>query len=276
MLFCQSPVSKNIITADTVYTIYSKITSRDYQLFIFLPNSYSTKDSISYPVLFVLDGLRDLKKLGQINENLSGKIEEVVIVGISSGAESDFWVNRQLDYTTSYYKKREKQNRKKYNLPKEAISTGGASEFLKCLKTEITPFLNKHYKLNSDRGITGHSLAGLFTSYTLVNSTGFFNRYGINSPSFWWDDKKFLEQSASQLVNKNWDSKSKRIFLSVGGKEPKHMITNTVKFKSNLELVKSENLIIIWSLFENETHGSAIGVSLNQTLLELYGINRAN
>ena len=252
-LFCQTPESERAITADAIDTIYSKITSRDYHLFVFLPSSYSIEDTIRYPVLFVLDGLRDVKKLTQIKVSLSRELEEVVIVGISSGAESDFWVNRQLDYTPSYSKKREKQTRKKYNLPKEFISTGGASEFLKSLKTEITPFLNEHYKINSDRGITGHSLAGLFTSYTLVNSTGFFNRFGINSPSLWWDKMKFLEQSASQLESKNWDNKPKRIFLSVGGKEPEHMITNTEKFKSNLELVVSENLNISWSLFENET-----------------------
>jgi enterochelin esterase-like enzyme len=38
------------------HTITSKILGRDYQLYISFPKNYSTKDTVSYPVLYVLDG----------------------------------------------------------------------------------------------------------------------------------------------------------------------------------------------------------------------------
>jgi predicted alpha/beta superfamily hydrolase len=50
--------------------------------------------------------------------------------------------------------------------------SGGTAKSLEVLKTEIIPFVDKCYKNNSDRGITGHSMGGLFTAYCLLNSDG--------------------------------------------------------------------------------------------------------
>jgi predicted alpha/beta superfamily hydrolase len=61
------------------------------------------------------------------------------------------------------------------------------------MKTEIVPFVDKNYKTNSDRGIFGH-LWGLFAAYCLVNSDGYFTRFGISSPALWWDNEKLLKQ----------------------------------------------------------------------------------
>jgi predicted alpha/beta superfamily hydrolase len=53
--------------------------------------------------------------------------------------------------------------------PKEPINLEEQLNFLNLLKTEIIPFVDKNYKTNSDRGIAGSSLGGLFTAYRLVN-----------------------------------------------------------------------------------------------------------
>jgi predicted alpha/beta superfamily hydrolase len=55
-LFSQKIEPKERMT-ESDHTITSKILGRDYQLYISFPKNYSTKDSISYPVLYVLDGL---------------------------------------------------------------------------------------------------------------------------------------------------------------------------------------------------------------------------
>jgi hypothetical protein len=39
-------------------------------------------------------------------------------------------------------------------------------------QTEIIPFIDKSYKTNSDRGIAGHSLGGLFTACIARNGMG--------------------------------------------------------------------------------------------------------
>jgi predicted alpha/beta superfamily hydrolase len=72
------------------------------------------------------------------------------------------------------------------------------------MKTEIVPFVDKNYKTNSDRGIFGHF--GLFAAYCLVNSDGYFTRFGISSPALWWDNEKLLNQAVTQFrENKTWD-----------------------------------------------------------------------
>jgi predicted alpha/beta superfamily hydrolase len=59
------------------------------------------------------------------------------------------------------------------------------------MKTEIVPFVDKNYKTNSDRGIFGHSFGGLFAAYCLVNSDGYFTRFGISSPAPWWTMRSY-------------------------------------------------------------------------------------
>jgi hypothetical protein len=68
----------------------------------------------------------------------------------------------------------------KSDVPKGGLISGGADKFLTSMKTEIVPFVDKNYKTNSDRGIFGHS-GGLFAAYCLVNSDGYFTRFGISS-----------------------------------------------------------------------------------------------
>lgn len=78
---------KRILEPD--HTIASKIMGKDYQLYISFPASYSTKDAISYPVLYVLDGRPNFSMLRGIQNVLgyAGEIEEVIIVAIGSGLD---------------------------------------------------------------------------------------------------------------------------------------------------------------------------------------------
>ena len=64
---------------------------KDYQLYISFPSSYSTKDTTSYPVLYVLDGLQAFPMIRGAQNVLSfGKeIEDVIIVGIGSGGTTN-------------------------------------------------------------------------------------------------------------------------------------------------------------------------------------------
>jgi predicted alpha/beta superfamily hydrolase len=188
------------------HSIASKIMERDYQLYISFPSGYSTKDTISYPVLYVLDGSRSFQIFNPINKRFSsiGKIKDVIVVGIGSGLDAQSWaINRYFDYTISVDTLSERKADKKYGVPKGTVKTGGAGRFLESIKNEIVPYIDKHYKTNNDRGITGHSLGGLFTAFCLINSDGYFTRFGINSPSLYWDDDEFLNQAVTEIENKN-------------------------------------------------------------------------
>jgi predicted alpha/beta superfamily hydrolase len=213
--FGQKLAPKKILTAPD-HTITSNIMGKKYRLYISFPKDYSTKDSISYPVLYVLDGEMFFPIIKEIREmfELGQEIEDIIIVGVSS---PDWFRTRFYDFTPTVSTFEEEEKDKRDGVPIGTHKSGGADQFIKSLKTEIIPFVDKNYKTNSDRGIYGHSLAGMFTAYCLLNSDGYFTRFGINSPSFWYDNNKLLNQAVTQFTeNKTWDLPQTKVFISVG------------------------------------------------------------
>jgi predicted alpha/beta superfamily hydrolase len=201
LICCSSLFSQKLEPRERItepdHTITSKILGRDYQLYISFPKNYSTKDTVSYPVLYVLDGewvfpiIRGTRAILDSEKEL----EDLIIVSIS---DADFTFRYQ-DYTTSLSTSTDEKVNKRSDVPKGGLISGGADKFLTSMKTEIVPFVDKNYKTNSDRGIFGHSFGGLFAAYCLVNSDGYFTRFGISSPALWWDNEKLLNQAVTQF-----------------------------------------------------------------------------
>ena len=151
------------------------------------------------------------------------------------------------------------------------MTSGGAQKFLACIKNEISPLIEKHYKVNQDRGIAGHSLGGLFSAYCLINSDGYFTRFGINSPSLWWAKEFFLDQAVLQFTNsKTWDIPPTKVFISVGEKEDATMIPTMVTFSQYLQDANYENIDLNWQIFEHESHLTVMPSSMSRTLTVLY------
>lgn len=93
-----------IWTLEPDHILNSEIMEKDYQLYISFPSNYSTNDTISYPVLYVLDGSFYFQSFqsAQKHLNLYGEIEHVIIVGIGSGLDlKSYLTNRNYDYTPS-------------------------------------------------------------------------------------------------------------------------------------------------------------------------------
>jgi hypothetical protein len=258
------------------HTIFSKIRGRGYQLYISLPKNYSTKDTITYPVLYFLDGEYAFPATRGTREVLDwgNEIEDVIIVGIGSGLNFLSWYNDRFDdYTTS--RDTVWENDANYGINaslKGSLTTGGAADFLKSMKTEIIPFVDNNYKTNADRGITGHSVGGLFTAYCLINSDGYFTRFGISSPSFWWDNNKLLNQAVAQFSeNKIWDIPQTKIFISCGEYEGTRFIPSMQKIQRSLENADYKNIELSCQIFEGESHLSVWPANISKTLITLYG-----
>lgn len=270
-------------TFDPDTTIFSNIMGRDYQLYLSFPKNYSTKDSIKYPVLYVLDGKYRFPVFKSARESMDfdNELEDIIIVGVSSGLDFVSWGrNRNYDLTPSqdtiHDRKLEKDASAAYGLNydsiKGSVQSGGAKNFLKCMSEEIIPFVEKHYKTTNDRGITGYSLGGLFTAWCLLNSDGVFSRYGINSPSFWWDNNNFLIQAEMWFSKTDkWDIPFTKVFISMGEKEPPEMICGLEKFINLLQGKAYKNISLHTHKFLGETHNSVGGPNLKRTIYVLYG-----
>jgi predicted alpha/beta superfamily hydrolase len=264
---------KRIIEPD--HTITSKIMGQAYQLYISFPKSYNTKDTISYPVLYVLDGhyAYPFFKGVQNLMNPSKELEEVIIVGIREGLHLESWlINRSYLFTPSRDTIWERDAEKKYSISKGSLTTGGATEFLESIKTEIVPFIDKNYKTNNDRGITGWAFGGLFTAYCFINSDGYFTRFGINTPTLWWNNNEILNQAILKFSeNETWDLPPTKVFISVGTIDKPSMIPAMVEFCTQLENSAYKNIDIEQHIFEKETHVTTLPASTSRTLFVLYG-----
>lgn len=158
-----------------------------YKLVITLPPGYE-QDQRSYPVLYYLDAwmlggvMHDSHKIADLLQ----AIEPVILVGLSlDGDASDFFFTRSRDYTPT------KVSPEK--LPPGAAAmvptSGGGAEFFNFVKLELIPFIEANYRVDpADRGLLGYSLGGLFAAWVLHNEPMLFKRYGICSPSLYWDD----------------------------------------------------------------------------------------
>ena len=271
-LFSQKLEPKERIGNNPDHIINSKIMEKDYLIHMSFPKNYSTKDTIAYPVLYVLDGKSTYRYFNSSNIEFE-KIEDVILVGIShkvNGIESR--INRFNDYTPYRDTLTDRKFENKFGVEKGIVKTGGAVKFLECIKKEIVPFIDEHYKTNSDRGISGHSLGGLFTAYCFLNSDNYFTRFGINSPSFQMNEEIFLEPAIVKFTSsETWNIEPTKVFISTGENESPMMVSNMIKFSLYLKKSNYGNVDMNWRIYRNETHTSVIPFSLNGTLTTLYG-----
>ena len=271
-LFSQKLEPKERIGNNPDHIINSKIMEKDYLIHMSFPKNYSTKDTIAYPVLYVLDGKSTYRYFNSSNIEFE-KIEDVILVGIShkvNGIESR--INRFNDYTPYRDTLTDRKFENKFGVEKGIVKTGGAVKFLECIKKEIVPFIDEHYKTNSDRGISGHSRGGLFTAYCFLNSDNYFTRFGINSPSFQMNEEIFLEPAIVKFTSsETWNIEPTKVFISTGENESPMMVSNMIKFSLYLKKSNYENVDMNWRIYRNETHTSVIPFSLNGTLTTLYG-----
>ena len=151
---------------------------RDYR--VSLPESYGWAKDRRYPVLFVLDGqthfLHAAGSVGYLARQ--GEIPEMIVVAIDSTV-------RVRDFTQTDW-------------PSVWVGGGGAGNFKRFLSTELIPEVDRTYRTDGFRVLSGHSAGGQFALYCLTSDPSLFRAYFAISPSLDWDDnlpQRSLEQS---------------------------------------------------------------------------------
>jgi len=252
--------------------VKSTVNNKTYQLYVSLPKNYNAVDTVHYPVLYVLDGQYAFPSFLSIRENLdmAHEIDNVIIVAIadSSQSESTWTTSRYLDYTPSHLPQMDSLWPKILKVPAGSLISGGAQAFLGTIQKNIIPFIDAHYKTNGSRGISGHSLGGLFASYCLLTAPELFNSYGINSPALWWNDKEIL--TLETAFAKQHTALAANVFVSVGSLEGDMMVGPITAFAQSLISHNYKGLTVKSQIFDNETHVSVSAASSSRTLRVLY------
>lgn len=214
-----SPV---VIKGSEVRSMKSKDTGRDYDLYIRKPSDMS--GAKKYPVLYLLDGQWDFKLLDSIHGGLfyDKYIPEMVIVGITySGENPDYGLLRGKDYTPA--------------ADQRISGSGDGAKFLKFLKNEIVPFVEKEYHGDSaKRVLMGSSLGGQFTLYAMFEDPNFFYGYVSGAPAVTVGSNFNFTQEA-KFAEKHKELAT-RLYIGVGAEEE---LTDPVK--KFIETVKGRN-----------------------------------
>jgi uncharacterized protein len=163
--FGQTPV----IVGQT-YVLHSQTLNEDREYQVCLPASYHWAADRSYPVLYVLDGESNFLHTASSVSYLSthGEIPELIVVGITSTVRiRDF---TQTDWSSHW------------------VGGGGARNFRQFLSAELIPAIEKNFRTNHFRILSGHSAGGQFALYALASEPSLFNAYFAISPSLDWDN----------------------------------------------------------------------------------------
>ena len=231
------------ITIAEIKIIHSTILNENRKIYVYTPVNHSEP----LPVIYLMDGEMIALVAGivdflyQVNQ-----FPPMIVVGIGN-----YEYDRARDLTTSH---------SFLNMDGTTDSlfwktSGGGKNFLKFLKDELMPFVEKNYNTSPNKIFFGHSLGGLMTSYCLLNHPEMFNSYIAVSPALWWDKESIFTNADSLLQNKAL--KNKAFFFS-DGNEGAEFHKGVIKLQSLLLQKKITGLRYKYIAYSEETHNSEL------------------
>ena len=214
-------------------SIYSEVLKENRILQVWLPEDYKPDSTNKYDVVYLLDGKDNIKLLSQVQQFAAQEkyIPPFIIVAIYNTDR-----NRDLTPTPS----------------KNFKTAGGAENFLRFLKTELVPYVDKTYPANGENILFGHSFGGLFAMYALLHEPQLFSSYLAVDPSFWWDNGYMNKLAIDKLGSLAKLDKT----LYISGREGHYPEMGINTMDSILKTKAPEGFV--WKVigYDNETHNS--------------------
>ena len=223
-----------------VHVLHSQVNGRTYLIQVALPTAYVNAgpgDVSRYPSLYLLDmGLFPLLYVHQqfFPSLRPTRTIPAILVGVSVPADSlRKWYDRESDYTAPLTAADSQYFKRTGGTPPVG---GGAPQFLRVLKEEIIPLVDRSYRTSGDRGIEGVSLAGFFVAYAMLEEPDLFTRYAMVSPSLWypWGREKGMILEREPEFAKQHPTFQKTVYVSVGSEENSTMIAVAWQFVRQL------------------------------------------
>ena len=248
--------------------IQSKELSEKRILNIYLPEGYNSKDSIKYPVIYLLDGSADedfihITGLVQFNSfEWINQVPKSIVVGIAT-------VDRRRDFT---FPTTIEKDQKKFP------TSGHSAPFISFIEKELQPFIEKKYKTNDSKTIVGQSLGGLLETEILLTKPALFNKYIIVSPSLWWDNGSLLNHGTDSF-QKNFN-KQTDIYIAVGKEGatptdiPRVMEEDARLLFEKISQMKRKNVKVYFEYLPKENHATILHQAVSNSFKVLYPIEK--
>jgi predicted alpha/beta superfamily hydrolase/dienelactone hydrolase len=227
-------------------TIHSAVLKEDRNAIIHLPLSYTKDLTKRYPVIYVLDGTSQDSPAAAVLAALaaSGEAAETIVVGVPNTRG-----NRSRDQTPPFM-------RQEPDLAESKPGAGG--EFLKFIKHELIPFVEKEYRTSPHRAICGNSRGGLLVLYSLLEEPELFQaRFSFSTP-FHREDMLMVDRTREWL--KKSGSHKSLLYLSVGSEETERMKAGCDSMKRLLEQ-QTNNLAWNLDYTANANHSNNAALS---------------
>lgn len=236
---------ENIIIGKRV-KFNSTVLGRELDIQVYLPQGYENS-TFSYPVLYDLNAFfsftYDCGVLQMFARNSS--MPNMILIGLP-GLDNGY-------------------------VPQPFEERGGSPQTadlsLKFFKEELIPFVDKNYRTNRFRVLTGHSVGGLFTMYALFNYPDLFTAYIAGSPWFQNNDGYWLKNI--EKFAKHKDLKDKFLFMTVGKQEAELTLDTYKKLESWMNSQSFDGLTWKSARVEGD-HGSMVGRNLYDGMLFIF------
>lgn len=257
--------SKSPIQTDEI-RLNSKLNNRTYKISVALPSSYSKQHS--YPVFYLLDGYYafPIAKESMKALKMGNLSKDFILVSIAGDETTDYdWLlNRWTDYTFTQKNAKDREYSQMWNFSSPALVSGGGDVFYKIITNEIIPLIDSTYSTTNERGLSGHSLSGLYVANVMLKSDGVFTKFGINSPSFLFWDNDIMQIEAAYASSHS--TLKADVFFSIA--ELEDGLDNLLKFEALLKKYQgfSSKLVV----FKDETHNSVGPAMISRTMRVLY------
>lgn len=232
---------------------------RSYTLYVNVPENYATSDATTYPVIYLTDA--ELEVLGIYSGigyflKLTGRIRDVIMVGVSDGSIQVHQGLRRLDYTPT-------------KMAPDSTS-GGADEFLTFLRDVAIPLVEDRYRADpGDRGLLGYSFGGLLGAHALLNRPGIFNRFLLTSPAVHWDDQLLVRQAATHAATH--DDLPAQVYTVFGADERPDAIDAWHAFIAELATPAYPGLFLSSETIPSADHTTVMPTAFLRGMITLYG-----
>lgn len=208
---------------------------RQYDLYIRLPEKYSTNNATKHPVIYYTDAMWHVEMLSGSTEYI---LENAILVGISWQTDMDAKLKKELGAHASRYRDYSMTKSKKPEYQAK-YQFGHASKHLEFIRKDVIPYVEKNYRTDAgNRTYYGYSLGGGFGGYILLNQPDTFKNYILGSPSKGSTPHLFKIGSSAALKGKRLNA---NVFISYGNKE-KVLGERANKFIAMLKARKDQSL----------------------------------
>jgi predicted alpha/beta superfamily hydrolase len=154
-----------------------------------VPASYAREPGRRYPVIYVLDGppLDAHTADAAAANGRRGVSPEMIVVGIPNMQPG----GRARDFLPPFLSFARRDG---------TPFTGGADRFLRFLKDELIPRIERDYRTAAPRMIVGHSLGAIFVCYSLTAAPRLFDARFAHSPAIWRDENRITSAVSDFLA----------------------------------------------------------------------------